>query len=157
MPLNLSAPPIQTPVLESPKTLLITKVWENWFRAMANRIQSSAFLAITTISLTARTASIGLTSLIPSASGLYRVSYRMRVTTAAGVSSSIQLTITTTDGGVTCTNSSTAYTGNVTNAPQTGSFVVRCDSASPLSYSTTYASNPATVMQHSLDLMVEQL
>lgn len=157
MATELSAPPMQTPLSEAiNRDQMITKVWANWLRALVNRAQVAAY-AVITVALTGQSASIGLTSLVPSASGLYRVSYRFRVTTAAGVTSSLQVSVATTEGGVTCTQSSAAYTGNATGAPQSGSFIVRADAATPLQYSSTYASNPVAAMIYALDWFVESL
>jgi hypothetical protein len=156
MAATLSAPPLQTELIESAKAPYITRAWENWLRALVGRAQAAAS-AIVTLALTAQSASIGLTSAVPVASGLYRVTYRFRVTSAAGVSSSLAVGVTTTEGGVACTQSSADYTGNVTNAPQSGSFLVHTDPSTPLQYFTTYASSPAAAMVYELDLIVEQL
>lgn len=156
MAITLQPPPLKDAVIESAKAPFITKTWATFFRVLADRLQSSAQTQIA-IALSAQSASIALTSLVASASGLYRVSYRFRVTSAAAVSSSLQVTITTTSGGVTCTQSSAAYTGNVTNAPQSGSFIVKADPLTPISYNTTYASNPGATMVYELNLVVEAL
>lgn len=158
MPLNLAAPPLQTPIIESAREPLITKVWAQWLRSLSSRAEQAAY-AITSaaVALTGQSASIGVTSLIPLASGLYRVNWAFRVTTIAGVASSLQLSITHTDDGVVCVQNTSTYAGNLTTQPQSGSFVVKCDASSPLSYSTTYASNPAAAMLYKLDIKVEQL
>jgi hypothetical protein len=114
-------------------------------------------VAVKAIAVAAQAAAIPTTDLIPLASGLYRVSYRFRVSTAAGVSSSLQLTVTTTEGGIPCTQSSPAYTGNATNAPQSGAFIVKADPSSPLAYSFSYASNPGSAMVFEADVRVESL
>lgn len=154
---TLPAPPLQTPLIDSPKTGLITRVWGQWLLlSLVGRIQAAA-AAIVAIALTGLTASIGTTAIVPVANaGLYRVNYRFRVTTPASVSSSLQFTVTTTDGGITCNQSSAAYTGNATNAPQSDAVIVRCDASTPLSYSTTYAS-VGTAMVYRLDVTVEAL
>jgi hypothetical protein len=159
---ELSAPPLQTPIVELSKAPgafpgQMTKAFENWLRALVKRAQSAAYQAVAAVSVSGQNAAIALTSLIPSANGRYRVSYHARVTTAAGVSSSLQVTITATEGGVTCNYADAAYTGNATNAPQSGSFVVKADPSTPLSYSTAYASNAAGAMVYTLDITVEQL
>lgn len=156
MAATLSAPPLQTPLIEGPKEPYITKVWASWLRALVDRAQVAAF-AVKSVALTAQAATLGLTSLSPAASGLYRVSYRFRVSTAAGVSSSLQVTITGTEGGIAVTQSSAAYTGNATDKPQSGSFLVHADPATPIQVSTTYASNPAAAMQYELDTVLEAL
>jgi hypothetical protein len=138
----------------------ITKWWANWFAlSLLTRVQSQApAVAAARVGLTGQNTSIGTTALIASApEGLYRISWRIRITQVASVNSSILLTISAVDGGVTTTQASAAYTGNVTNAPQSGVFIVACDGASALSYATTYASNLAGEMEYSLSVVVEAL
>jgi hypothetical protein len=50
-----------------------------------------------------------------------------------------------------------AYTGNVTNLPQSGVFLVRADAGTTLSYSTAYASVGATAAVYELDITLESL
>jgi hypothetical protein len=121
-------------------------------------VNTAPYSAAASVALTGQQASIPLTALVglPS-TGVYRISWRIRVTQAATTSSSIQLVITTTEGGVVCTQQSAAYTGNATNAPQSGLFVVRPDGDIPIEFSTVYASVGATPMKHDLDLVVESL
>ncbi len=164
MPTNLAPPPLQTPLVEPPlpgrfPTWQITRVWHKWFQSVTDRVETSAYaVASALVALQNQTASIGLTSLVPLASsGLYRVSWRFRVATAGGVSSSLQLSIVTTDRTVTVTQSTAAYTGNSTAAPQSGSFLVRCDASVPLQYTTTYASAGVPAMAYDLDISCELL
>lgn len=154
--IDLAPPPLTTDLIVSPKELTITKPWEEYLRARDLRIQATAS-TIVERSLTGQNASIGLTSLIPSASGVYRVSYRFRITTPAGVASSLQVSVATIEGGVNCTQSSAAYAGNVNNAPQSGTFLVKCDPATPLQFFTTYVSNPAAAAIYDLELRAEAL
>lgn len=162
MATSLPAPPLQTPIVEvraAPGVFpgQMTKVFADWLRSLVQRAQVAAY-ALLTVALTGQAASIAATDLAPSAAaGLYRVTYRFRVSTAATTSSSLQFTVTSTEGGVSCTQNSAAYTGNVTTAPQSGSFLVHADASSPISYSTTYASVGATPMAYELDVVLEQL
>lgn len=137
----------------------LTKVSNAWLLTLTTQVSSSAAGMVgTATSLTNIGASVALTPLLPTApQGTFRVSVYARVTTVAGVSSSIIPTITTTDGTIITTQSGAALTGNVTNAPASWVFIVACDASTPLSYSTTYASNPAGAMKHSLRFFVEQL
>lgn len=108
----------------------------------------------------ARSTSIGTTPFtLPALSaGLYRVTFYFRITVADGVSSSLLVTISSTDGAIACAQLSTAYTGNATNRPQSGSFLVRCDSATPLSYASTYASGGGgPAMQYESEFIVEAM
>ena len=156
MATTIAAPPLQTPLVESIKDLTITKVWGTWLRALVDRAQVAAY-AVQRVSLTAQTASIASSDLVPLASGIYRVSYRFRISTADAVSSSLQVTVTTTEGGASCSYIGTAYTGNVTNRPQAGSVIVHADPSSPVSYSTTYASNTPGAMAYEIDVFCESL
>ena len=161
MPENLSAPP-RGPVVELGQAYGVvpgemTLTFQKWLRSVVDRVQVAPSAAVT-VALTGQNASIGLSTLVPvAAAGLYRVTFRVRITTVGSVSSSIQVTVTTTEGGLTCTQSSVAYTGNLATAPQSASFLVRPDGSSPLQYSTTYASNGAGEMVYDLDVHVEQL
>lgn len=156
------APPVQTDFIDlDPRTgrptWKVTKIWENWLRSLVTRAQAAGNI-VAQIAAVAQAASIALTPLIASPSAAtYRVTYRFRVTQAATTSSSLTFTVTTTDGAIVCTNPSAAYALNLTNQPQTGSFLVRSDAGAPISYSTIYASVGATPMQYSLDVTCEAL
>ncbi len=158
----LSPPPLDTPIVELGTGLGIvtgamTRDFSEYLRVRDTRLSSAAYSPRSSaVTLTAQTASIGSTTLLPLATGLYRVCWRFRLSTAATTSSSVLLTITATDG-VPVTYVSAAYTGNVTTAPQSGMFLVRADAGTPLSYSTTYASSGATAAVYELDITLEAL
>ena len=158
MSANLASPPLQTDLINGPKDLTMTKVWYQWFAAWVNQSQTTAFAVVPTLALVAQAASIGLTSIVPlAAEGLYRVCWHLRVTQAASTSSSLQVALTTTEGGITCVQSGTAVTGNTTATVQSGTLIVRPDASTPIAFSTTYGSVGATPMQYRLDLRVESL
>lgn len=153
---QIAPPPFQTPMVEQGGK--ISKWWADWILlTLLERVQAQSPVS-TSVNLTAQNASIATTSLVASANaGVYRVSYYLRVTTAAGVSSSIQVIFTSTDGTVTITQSNAAATGNTTATVQSGSFILRADAASPISYETIYGSVPAAAMEYSLDIYLEAL
>ena len=131
--------------------------WSNWIQqSLVPRAEGSAQVSAT-LPLTGKAASIGTTPIPMTAvqPGLYRVSWYLRITQAATVSSSIQVTLGWTDGAINCTRSGAAVTGNTTNTTQSGSELIRIDGVTPINYSTTYASVGATPMQYRLDLVVE--
>ena len=125
------------------------------------------------VDLTAQTASIGSTTLysVPTtASGEYRISWNTKVTTAAGTSSSVSLTISYTDpdgvavsftaagvnssGAIATTPAnSTTSTGVLIGVPLT----LNCKGGTTISYATTYASNAASAMNYSLHIRMEAL
>jgi hypothetical protein len=136
--------------------LTITRPWYTWLISLTDRVDSGG-RRLTVVGLTDQAAAIGTTA-IPVGSlagGLYRVSGYLRVTQAATTSSSVALTLQWTDGGVGCTAVGTAVTGNTTAATQSVSVLLKVDQASPISYSTSYASVGATVMKYGIDLVLE--
>jgi hypothetical protein len=156
----LPPPPLKNPIVELGKgvgivTGAMTRDFAEWLRSLTTRADGAAVAVIQPVELESQGASIATTDLLQQANGLYQVTWRIRVRRAATTSSSIQLTITTTEDSITVTQSSAAFTGNVTNTPVSGSFLVRCDPAVPLAYSTTYASVGGTSMQYDLDLVLE--
>lgn len=111
------------------------------------------------VQLTGQSASIGTTA-IPTdgdlSAGLYRVTVYQRITTADSVSSSVQTTISWTDGTVACSFSGTALTGNTTATVGSFTFMMRVDAASPISYATTVALGSGNG-RYRLDIMLERM
>lgn len=136
----------------------VSRVWQTWFRTLIDGVNACAAV-VASVTLTAQSASISTTDALPDtgASGLFRVSWFLRVTQAATTSSSVAVTVGWTDGSVALTSSGAALTGNTTSTFQTGSLVVRADAATALTYSTTYSSTGATAMQYGLSLTVERV
>src|SRR3990167_7657273 len=100
-------------------TGLISLEFDNWLRELTTRLNHTAEI-LAAVTLTGQGASIAATSLplgITSA-GLYRITAYVRITTPGTVSSSLTVTITTTDGGGTVNQSSVALTGNTTATVQ---------------------------------------
>jgi len=62
-----------------------------------------------------------------------------------------------TVGGVACTKTYTALTGNTTSTVLAETLPVRIDANTSLTYSTTYASVGATVMQYGLEVIAERV
>lgn len=138
--------------------LFVSDEWLRWLTAVLNAIGAAA-QKVGTVGLTTQGAAIASTS-IPTptlGAGLYRVSFYARITRAATVSSSLTVTVSWVDGGVTCSQSFVAVTGNTTATTQSGSVLVRADEATSINYATAYASSGATSMQFSLDVRTEAI
>jgi hypothetical protein len=161
--LDLPAGLLQSTMVYPPKgqpqnqEYLITRVWSNFIQQqIVNRLTSSPQIVQTVPrtglndNVTPQTINIGTVT-----AGLYRISYYVRITTPAGVSNSITVNIGFIDGGVTCTMSGTPVTALSTAAVGTGVFMIRSDQAAPISYSVTYASNPANACIYKLDVLAE--
>ena len=110
--------------------------------------------------LTAQAATIAATDIAAPAllqNVLHRVTYSLRITQAATVSSSATLTLGWTTNSVSCTQSFAAVTGNTTATQQSGSIVIFPDAASSVNYSVAYASVGATSMTFALDVLLDVL
>lgn len=147
--------PVREPMTDANRT--ITVRWGTWLRDLRQQVDAAAAQTIAPVSRTGQTASIGTTPLETGslAPGLYRLTYSVQVTTAAGVSSSIQVTFGWTRNGVSQTFTGTAFTGNTTGTNGSQTQLISVDQATPISYATTYASNPALAMVYALDVYLE--
>lgn len=134
----------------------VTRRWLQWFGIHTDRINAGPDRLVFK-QLTAQGAAIAATSFVtPSLSpGVYRVSYYARITRAASTSSSLTVTVGHTDGAIAITQAGAAMTGNTTATVQSGTAVVRIDSATPITFATAYSSSGATTMQYRLDLVLE--
>lgn len=139
-------------------TWYMSEDWLNWLIEQQQRVDVSPEISVAT-SVPATNASISTTAILtPSSSQYVRISPYARIVTPATTSSSLTVTITWTDGGVVCTYSYPAVTGNTTASVLVGPpITVRSDQAAPVSYSTTYASNGAGEMAYELVFVAEAL
>jgi len=132
--------------------------WVNWFTTLQSDVQDAPF-RLASVAATGQSAAIGATA-IPLgalATGLYRVSYLARITTAASTSSSLTVRIGFTNGGVACSLSGAAMTGNTTATVQTETVLLQIDASTPITYSTVYSSTGATAMVYSLWVTAEEV
>lgn len=86
--------------------------------------------------------------------GIYNLCYYIRITTAAGTSSSVTPTFKWTDGGVAMSLAGAAITGNTTATYQTSCFDVHADASTAITYETAYASNAANAAIYSFYIRV---
>jgi hypothetical protein len=137
---------------------MIRRPFYKWLTSLRERHDLSPQLETAVVTLTGQTAAIGTTA-IPSgvlSAGLYRVTTFLRVTTPAGSSSSVQVTLHFTSGGDSCTLALTALTSNLDTAPVSDTRLLKIDSG-PVSYSAAYASNPAAAMAFELSVVLERV
>lgn len=145
---------------ERPKSLvgLLTNPWILWFQEVVTWLQRTS-QRYATVDLTAQSASIASTA-IPTgnlSAAKYRLTYYARITRAGSVSSSLTPALNWLDGGVSCTFTGAAMTGNTTATTQSGTVTFKSDAASAINYSTVYASAGATTAQYSLLLVLESM
>lgn len=126
-----------------------------WFRDLRQQVDLNP-ARITRVSRATQSASISTTA-IPSETlvdGLYQVLTFTRVVRAATTSSSLRVDMSGTDNSVSYTQQGTAITGNTTATTGRDLFFLRISGASPISYSTTYASVGGTTMAYDLEIVL---
>lgn len=139
-------------------TQIMSRPWVAWVSDLVEKVDLDVTL-VASASLTTQAASISATSFgrAVSTEGLYRVSYFARITRAATTSSSLTVAIGGVNGGVTCSMSGSAMTGNTTATVQSGTVNIQSDASESLTYTTTYASSGGTAMQYGLWLTLERV
>lgn len=134
------------------KSGYVTQPWQIWLRNLSTSA-SATVQTVQTVSLAAQGAAIGATSFkTPLVTGLYTVTWYLRIVRAATTSSSLQVQVGFTDESIPCVMTGAAVTGNTIATVQSGTFIVRCDRGAPVTYSTIYSSAGATTMQYDLVL-----
>lgn len=146
--------PIQEPISEAkpsnPLKGFINFSWIQWLTSIAQSLSLTS-TAVGGVTLTAQSASIPATDIASTslAAGLYEVSWYIRVTRAAGTSSSIQVTWDWTEDGGAQSYTATAVTGNLTTSKQADvRLFIPIDGSSPVRYTLTYGSVGAPTMQY---------
>lgn len=111
------------------------------------------------VSLSGQDATIAATAIDAPAvqNVLHRVSYSLRITQAATISSSATVTLGWTTNSVSCSQAFAAVTGNTTATQQNGSIVIFPDAATSVTYGVVYASAGATPMTYSFDARLDVL
>ena len=157
MPINSRPLKKDDPVVDL-RTGLITEIW---LRDLTAERESATLAAkvIAVASKTAQAASIGATTFdVQSlAAGVYRFTYYAAITRAATTSSSLEITISFTELGLTKSKTFAAITGNTTTTWQDGQATIHIADDTPVSWSTTYASVGATTMQYAIYVQLERV
>lgn len=155
-------PPASTPLIESdPRSkrgpLYMASKWLTWLQDSLQLTVERASQRLLTKIMPTQSASIATTpfTLGTIAAGHYQVSFYARITTAAGVSGSVIPSIAWTENGVSCTHDFATLAQPSVTASEP--FTFYSDAASPISYSTTYASNPAATMVYRIHWLVTRL
>jgi hypothetical protein len=132
--------------------------WQRWFNSLKQALLTTPGI-MGSVALRAQASSVATTPIpTPTLSpGLYRITYYSRVTQPATLSSSLELTLSWVDGGVTCSVTTPAVIGNTTASIITGQQIVSIDNGTQVSYATTYSSVGATPMRYTLSIAFEVL
>lgn len=136
---------------------IINRRWYLWLFQLWGRVRESVAQVGSAFVRSSQTAAIVTATVYTTTqTGLYRISYRMRVTLAASVSSSLTMTLGWREGGVTQSQAGAALTGNTTTTQQNGTLFVRADSGTTITAAVAYTS-VGTAMQYATDVAVEQV
>lgn len=166
MSVELASPPTGDSLIETDEQVPARREpfymavgWVRWLLdALLPRVQSASQWLVTK-TLTAQAAAI-LATAIPLpvlASGLYRVSWYVRVTQAAGGASAVQVTLGWTEGAQALTLTGALLNGNLVTEVEAESHLLQVDRATSLTYAAAYVSAGVPVMQYSLRVTVEQV
>lgn len=151
---ELTSELLQGPLVNPDKTMAFP--FYVYFRDQQDANDQGPSRVGTPIALVNQSGNIGTTPATDATltAGLYRVTYYARIMVADGVSSSLTVTITWDDGGVTCSHQFAAITGDTTSTTGSESYMVLID-APPITFTTAYASNTPGAMQYKLSISVE--
>lgn len=138
----------------------VSQSWDvSWLTPMQQYVELAPYV-LAHVTQEAAEASVSSTAFVPVAqisTGLYRLSYALRITRAASVSSGIQVVLTWTSGGVAQSETFANLTGNTTTTRQDDSFSFKADAGTAISYELVYASAGGTTMAYDADLVLEVL
>lgn len=137
---------------------IMAKAWIIWIlQSLLPRIAASPEVLLINKEYTDQHVSLPTTSLPTGvlAAGAYLIAYTLRVTTADGVNSSVQVSIGWTDnGGPALTLNGAALTADSVTLPQTGFVRATIGPNTSLTFTTAYASNTANKMRYKLQWSV---
>lgn len=160
--------PVQSPIGYTPSdpqtgrpgvaVFLETDAWDPYFRELQQAVganpQQIGHARVQNQQATIAPTPLSLGVLAP---GLYRVSYRTRITQAASTSSSLTISIGWTESALSLAQSGAALTGNTVTTQQSGVLLIRVDHASPITLAATYVSVGATPMKFEAEVTVERV
>jgi hypothetical protein len=154
--LDATAAPLTTAVLGNDGKM--NKEWEEYFHRMAVTLNAIPSI-LNLVSLSDQSAQIAYTAFENSTivQGIYRVSGLVRVSRAAGTSSSIRLRFRWVQDGVAQQLIGVAQTGNTTATNRGESSIIRADAGTNISYRADYSSSGTPSMQFSLDAALERI
>ncbi len=137
---------------------LISRTWRLYLRGQGDTLASSPVVAGRKSLAAGQAAAIGATPMpIAVEAGFYRVSIYARRTQVATTSSDLAVLIGFTESGVSLTVTTGVDATNAVTKVLAGSWVIKCDANTTITYETTYASVGAQPMQYKLDVIVERV
>jgi hypothetical protein len=132
--------------------------WVPWFQNLFDTVNAQPE-RLQQVTLTEQSASIATTAipLQKFPQGLYRVTWYVRITRAATISSDLTIRIRFLDGTVALFTEAALGAANTVTTWHSGTVVIQSDLDGPISYETVYSSAGATSMQYSIRVTLERL
>ena len=136
----------------------MTQPWRDFFGRLTD-VVSQGPSRVFSATVPTSDASIGATDVTNglAPAGLYRMTYYLRITAPASVSSSVAVTFDWTDLGTACSVTFGTIIGNTIDTNDSAQWMFRSDSLSPIRYSTTYSSLAANEMEYDLLVVLEAM
>lgn len=136
----------------------LTRLWDVFFRQVIAALEVAPG-QVAIVDLADQAAAIGATAIgSPTlAAGLYRVTFRLIVTRAAGTSSDVELKLRSTDRGGGVAQTIGALSLNSTTEQISGVRLMAADNGTSVTYEVRYVSVGAPTMQYALDIQMEAL
>jgi hypothetical protein len=136
----------------------LTEAWERWFDQLQIIIEASA-VRVASVNLTDQDASIVPTEFTDGGldSGLYRVSYYARITIPGPIGSTLTISFSWTDGGLTYTFTGAAIPGTTTASYQSETQLIHVDALSPVQYFAEVSVGAAPPLQYNLYITLEEV
>lgn len=160
--LNFSGPPLRDTMVEptgNARADYVRKPWFLWFNNVFAVLGVSVLVGASS-ALSGQHASVVASPFEtsrPLVDGFYRVTYALRISQAASLTSSATVTIGWTTGGIACSQAFPAVTGNATNDVQGNVVPMRVDANTSVTCSVAYASTGGTPMKFDFDAVLEVL
>ena len=154
--LGSAPPPVQDRLVGEDG--LLTAAWRKWFERLPDTLDAIPS-RINAVSLNSQSTSLPATDFSSAVllAGLYRATYYARITQAATTSSSLTVSFSWTEGGVTQTATGAPIVGNTTATGQSDSIIIQVDKGTAVNYATTYSSTGATAMQYAIRFVLEKI
>lgn len=141
-------------------TAFVSKLWSDWFEQTLIPDVEAAPLQLGAYSngVTPLNDSLGLTVVATApANGQYLVMSAVQILAAAGVASTLSVTVTWTKNTITQTETFATITNGTSASHQGVAYPILADGNTPISVNTTYTSNPANDMEYDLQVSVNQV
>lgn len=129
----------------------------NWLLPLTNSVNAAPEQIGDFVDLTGQNAAIAPTDFVGGdiVTGLYLLSIWSRVEVPDGVSSSVQVTITYTSGGVIQTFVGTNVNGDTTTSKSQQSEPLWIDEGTSVTYETSYSSTTPNTMEYALAIALQ--